>query len=135
MKREDLSKSILENARFSFSHSGGNGGQNVNKTNTKVFVFVPISALNLSEDEKCSLRKKLGGMTNAKDELFLSSEEEREQGRNRANAIARLEEKIARTLVKKKKRAKTKPTLASKEKRLKAKKIRAETKKFRRGDF
>ena len=118
---------------ISFARSSGAGGQNVNKTSTKVIIHWPIwkSAVLLPE-EKDRVRMKLANRINNEDELVIMSEEERSQPQNRALAVARLQALVAQALHVPKKRRPTRPTKASKLRRIEAKKQRSETKSARR---
>lgn len=132
MNKLELHESILNNSQMTFVRSGGNGGQNVNKVNTKVHLIMPVTAIyGISEEERCRLRMKLSSILNKEDCLFLDVDDERYQERNREIALARLENRIIQALVTPQKRKPTKPTKASKERKLKQKKIRSEVKKNR----
>lgn len=118
---------------ITFARSGGKGGQNVNKTSTKVILHWPVgqSAV-LSDEEKARVRGKLANKINNEDELVVMSEEERFQPQNREIAIARLQELVAGALRVPKKRFPTRPTKGSKLRRIEGKKQRSETKTARR---
>lgn len=124
MNRSMLHESIIQNVRLVFSRSGGNGGQNVNKVNSKVQVFIlPEKLSGLSETELELARKKLSANINSQGEIFAVSQEERTQERNRAIALERLENRIASAVRQNPVRHRTKPTKASQEKRLASKKL------------
>jgi ribosome-associated protein len=114
--------------KFTFSHSSGPGGQNVNKTNTKVTISWNVQESSvLSEDEK----EKIIGVFN-KIELQVTNQETRSQQENRKRAIKKLHELVEDALKEDPERIPTKPTYASKVKRVVVKKHRSIIKKYRR---
>lgn len=136
MNREELHNSIVENTRFTFARSGGKGGQNVNKVNTKAHAMIELSKVNgLSLQEKSAVRRKLSSSINSLDIIFIDADDERFQETNKRIALERLENKIASAAFIPQKRKKTKPTAASREKRIKIKKIRSVLKKQRHLDY
>lgn len=128
MNKDVVRTSIQDNAVFAFSRSGGPGGQNVNKVNTKVLATVAVSDIQgLTPSEMARLRLKMG-----ESEVAVTVQDERSQAVNRTIAVERLTEKICNAARIPKKRRPTRPTKASKERRLKLKAIHAEVKKGRR---
>lgn len=116
---------------FSFVRSSGPGGQNVNKTSSKVQLRWPISRSTVfTTEEKELLKTRLP--VNEAGEVVLSCDVTRSQIQNRQKVIRRLSDLVARALTPRKKRVATRPTRAAKVRRLEQKRRHAEKKLKRR---
>ena len=124
---------MLDELNFTASKSSGPGGQNVNKVNTRVELHFPLeeSAV-FSEEEKRLIALKLSNRINATGSIFLASDSERSQLRNKEKVIQKFFELIEKALKPQKKRKKTTPTRASKVKRLESKKHLSQKKERRK---
>ncbi len=120
---------------FSTSRSGGPGGQHVNKTESKVELRLPISAIvGLSLRALDRLAFLAGDRLSAEGELIMTCEETRSQRRNRELVIERLEELVREAKAVPKLRRPTRPSRGSVRRRLDDKSHRADTKRLRRDD-
>jgi ribosome-associated protein len=121
--------------RVAFARSGGPGGQNVNKVNSKVELrWTPASSGALGDDDRAWLLAKLKSRLTKDGDLLVTSERSRDQAKNREDAAAKMAAIISAALFRPKKRRATKPSRGAKERRIGAKKHRAEIKKGRRVD-
>lgn len=124
---------LVKEVQFKTSRSGGKGGQNVNKVATKVELLLDVAnSYVLSQEQKELISQKLQNKIDSEGILHIVVQSERTQLGNKTIAIHKFKEAIKQSLIKPKKRMKTKPSKQSKVERLKAKKYRSEIKMGRK---
>jgi ribosome-associated protein len=125
----------LRELTFQASRSGGPGGQHVNTSSTRVELWWDAaSSQSLSPDERARVLTQLASRLTEEGQLRVVSAATRSQAQNRALAIERFREILARALAVPKRRRPTRPSRATKERRLAQKRRQSERKRERRRD-
>ncbi len=100
----------LPELHFRTSRSGGPGGQNVNKLETRVELLFDVTSSSLNPEQKGRVLAELGSRIDAEGILHLTSQASRSQWENKRHAIDRFVTLLRAALRVKKKRIKSSPT-------------------------
>ena len=133
MASRRLTASMLtKELTFSASRSGGPGGQNVNKVNTKVTLkFDVLHSEILNEEEKDLIAEKLASQLTKEGVLVLTAQDKRSQLENKEAVVLKLEKMLVKAFTKRKVRKASKPSMTAIQKRITKKKQQGEKKRWR----
>ncbi len=109
----------------------GAGGQNVNKVSSAIHLRFDINASSLPDFYKQRLLKKKDRRINKDGVIVIKAQQYRNQEKNRAAALQRLQTLIKSVTVSTKPRRPTQPSKAAKQRRLDSKIRRGRTKQLR----
>ena len=142
LKAHDLSRELhitgtltvpLSEINFRTSRSGGPGGQNVNKVESRVELLFDVERSTVFSDEQRErIFTKLKNKIDSEGILHITSQASRSQWENKEIALDEFARLLRSAIKPPKKRFFTKPSKTAKEKRLKKKKIHSEKKRLRR---
>ena len=130
MSNIDLNK-ILKEVTYNFSRSGGKGGQNVNKVETKVeLVFNIDDSMTLDNSVKELFKKKLHNKIDKEGNIRVVSQTERTQLGNKKKVNEKFVKMVNNALRKEKVRIRTVKSMTTKEGILREKKKQSQKKKM-----
>jgi ribosome-associated protein len=126
-------KDLHPELRFQFARSGGAGGQNVNKVNTKAELRFNVSdSALLTDEQRATLLEKWANKLTGEGELVLTHQTERTQLANKQKVIQKFDKLVQKAFDVAKPRKASKPSAAQIAHRLNQKKRRSDTKAARR---
>lgn len=144
LQREALEDplSVLDHESwFTYARSGGPGGQNVNKVNSKAILWwspAQSKVWNGDVDAIARFSQMFGNKINNEGLLVLASQSERDQPSNKAECMAKLRQMVQQALTPPPERIVTQPTFGSNQRRLAdkaAEKRRKESRRFNPNNY
>jgi ribosome-associated protein len=123
----------ISEVEFTYARSSGPGGQNVNKTETKVILRWNLDAATwINSDVKERFRVAYGSRLTSDGDVVIHSDETRHRAANEKACLEKLTEMLRRVWFAPKKRVATKPSRSSQRRRVEAKRLRSDVKKNRK---
>jgi ribosome-associated protein len=123
----------LSEFRWEFSKSGGPGGQNVNKVNSKVVLrWNPASSPSLPVAVRQRLLAATANRLTRDGDLLVASQRSRDQAKNVADCLSKVRALVQAAAEPPRLRRPSRPTTASQVRRIEAKLRRSATKRLRR---
>jgi ribosome-associated protein len=123
----------LDEFEFTYARSGGPGGQNVNKVNSKAMLRWPIATSpSVPEPVRARFMEKYASRVTLDGDVILTSQKHRDQASNVEDCLEKLKEMLVAVATPQTPRRPTRPSRASVERRTEAKRENAIKKQQRR---
>src|SRR4051812_21364264 len=133
LKIDDSIRIPIEEFHAEYSRSGGPGGQNVNKVNSKVQLrWRPADNTSLPEGVRGRVLRMLAPRLTKDGDLLVTSQRTRDQARNLADCLSKVRDLVLVAATPPRARRPTRPTAASQRRRVEAKQRHSASKKLRR---